>query len=86
MTYSVDNPPSLDTQAIAGHRTWTYKSADADGTVMGSDYFTNGDALGMKVNDLVRIVDTTTPLVSFAFVTAVTAGGAATAGTFAAVA
>lgn len=86
MAYSTDNPPSLDTQSIAGHKTWVYESADADGTVMGADYFSNGDALGMEVNDLIKIVDTTTPLVSFAFVTAVTSGGAATAGTFAAVA
>lgn len=89
MTYSTSNPPagiSFGVGAGTGGPTlWVYKSADDDATVNGSDYFSNGDALGMKVGDPVLVVDTATPKTSLCFVNAVTSGGAATTG-FAAVA
>jgi lipid-binding SYLF domain-containing protein len=57
---------------------WVYSSADVDSDVDAAGYFTNGDDLGMKLHDVVFVVDETTPLVSLTFVSAVTAGGAAT--------
>lgn len=66
--YSTSNPPQILVGAfntgIAGPNLWTYSSADAVATVAGAGYFTNGVALGMKLNDLVIVVDTATPLIS----------------------
>jgi hypothetical protein len=80
MTYAVDNPPVLITQAIAGPRLWLYTDGDAAGTVDAADYFSNGDALGMKVNDILILNDTATPLITTHVVQSVTAGGAANVG------
>lgn len=77
MAYSTSNPPRLETQAIAGRRTWSYESADAIATVNTSGYFSNGAALGMKVGDIVRVRDTATPTETIAVVIDVTAGGQA---------
>ena len=79
MAYAATNPPVLTSQAIAGKGVWHYASTDDVATVTGTDYFTNGSALGMKVGDLVMIYDTDGGDGGVAFVTAVTAGGAATA-------
>jgi lipid-binding SYLF domain-containing protein len=76
MTYAVTNPPALVTQSIAGPRIWIYKSADAAGDIDAAGYITNGDELGMKVNDLVLVIDTATPLHTTHVVRTVTAGGA----------
>ena len=66
MAYSTSTPPSKVLSDIGnqGPQRWTYKSADAAATVAGAGYFTNGLALGMKVNDIVEVVDTATPLVT----------------------
>ncbi len=86
MAYSTDNPPALCGQRISGTpAVWVYTSTDVDSAVNASDYFTNGDALGMVLGDLVYVFDTTTPKGSLHYVSAVTAGGAATT-SFAAVA
>jgi hypothetical protein len=77
MAYSTSNPPALDVQAINGPRKWTYSSTDPIATVNTSGYFTNGDALGMKVGDVVVVTDTATPTTSLAVVADVTAGGQA---------
>ena len=79
MAYSASAPPVLVSQPIAGKKVWYYSSTDDVATVTGSDYFSNGDALGMKVGDFVMIYDTDGGDGGVAFVTAVTAGGAATA-------
>lgn len=79
MAYSTTNPPSLVTQRVAnGPAIWIYKSADVVGDVDATDYFTNGAELGMKVGDAVLVVDTTTPLVTWCWVSAVDADGNAT--------
>jgi hypothetical protein len=81
MAYATTNPPALVDSPIArdnGGQEWVYISADVVGDVDAADYFSNGDALGMKVGDRVRVVDTTTPLVTDCWVSAVTSGGAAT--------
>jgi hypothetical protein len=81
MGYSTSTPPALVSQRIGGAPAiWVYSSADDDATVNGAGYFTNGDALGMTVGDVVLVYDTATPKTSFCFVNAVTAGGAATTG------
>lgn len=85
MAYSASSPPVCVAQAIAGPSTWHYSSADALATVIAADYFSNGDALGMVVGDFVHIYDTGTGDGGVAFVTAVTAGGAASAAEYQAV-
>lgn len=80
MAYSASNPPQLVAGGIgAGRRIWSYDSEDVHTDVDATDYFTNGDALGMKVGDTV-IVGKSTATVGATLhrVSAVTAGGAAT--------
>ncbi len=79
MAYSTSNPPTMLAQATAGGAHWHYNSADDVATVTAADYFSNGAALGMKVGDFITIYDSATGDGGVAFVTAVTAGGAATA-------
>lgn len=57
---------------------WLYSSIDVDADVDAAGYFTDGDDRGLKLHDVVFIIDEATPLVTLAFVSAVTAGGAAT--------
>lgn len=86
MAYSTSLPPSVACQRIGGGPAmWIYSSVDDDATVNGAGYFTNGSALGMRLGDMVYVFDTTTPKGSLHWVSAVTAGGAATT-SFAAVA
>lgn len=80
MAYVVTNPPALIADKIGGGTSvWIYSSADAAATVNGAAYFSNGIALGMAVGDPVMVVDTNTPMVSWCFVTSVTATAARTA-------
>jgi hypothetical protein len=59
MAYSTSNPPALISQLVGGaFREWIYRSADPAATVDTAGYITNGGALGMRVNDLVKVVDT----------------------------
>ncbi len=79
MAYGTSNPPRvLCSGGIAGPSLWYYTDGDADGTVIGADYFSNGDALGMKVGDFLLSYDTGNDLGTTMTVSAVTAGGAAT--------
>jgi lipid-binding SYLF domain-containing protein len=80
MTYSTTNPPGLMAQGIGGYgpRMWTYKSSDAAATVCGSSYFSNGHALGMKVGDLVAVLNTASTLGTIGYVSNVTTGAGAT--------
>lgn len=66
MAYSTATPPSKVVSDIGnqGEQIWTYKSADTAAVVAADGYITNGLALGMKVNDIVNVIDTTTPLVT----------------------
>lgn len=80
MSYATTNPPKLIGGGVGGtQRLWLYSSEDVHTDVDASGYFTNGDALGMKVND-VMIVSKTTATVGATVhtVSVVTAGGAAT--------
>jgi hypothetical protein len=79
MSYATSNPPQLLVPSMGGGvALWVYASTDAHGDVDGTDYFSNGDALGMNVNDIVIVNDTDTDTVTIHKVDAVTAGGAAT--------
>lgn len=80
MTYAVSNPPRLLIPRIgSGTALWTYSGTDAHGDVDAEGFFTNGDALGMKVDDIVIVVKTSaTKAATIHTVSAVVAGGAAT--------
>lgn len=57
---------------------WLYKTSDAIATVVASDYFSDGDARGFDVDDIVLVIDDNLNLTYRCIVTAVTSGGAAT--------
>jgi hypothetical protein len=80
MSYSTSLPPRLVESAVGGgQRLWMYNSEDVHTDVDATDYFSNGSALGMKVNDVVIVTKTTATIgATLHVVTAVTAGGAAT--------
>ena len=79
MAYSTSNPPRLIAQSVGtnGGALWMYVSGDAVATVKGAGYITNGGDLGMRVNDVVIISDSATPLSSTGIVDAVVSGAAA---------
>lgn len=60
MAYSVSNPPVMVTPRIGGDcgALWIYKSTDVHTDVDAAGYFTNGEALGMKVGDVVFVIET----------------------------
>ncbi len=86
MAYSTDSPPVKLVDGVMGGGAagrggaiWYYASTDTDADVDATDYFSNGDDLGMKLGDVVLVVETDASyLVTLMSVTAVTAGGAAT--------
>ncbi len=80
MAYVTTNPPQLIQPSIGnGVSLWSYASTDVHTDVDATDYFSNGSALGMKVNDIVMVVKTTATVgATIHAVSAVTAGGAAT--------
>ena len=80
MAYAVTLPPTMVGQRVGGGGAlWTYLSADVSTDVDASGYFTDGDARGMKVGDIVFVVETDNSyLQTTHVVTVVTAGGAAT--------
>jgi lipid-binding SYLF domain-containing protein len=80
MAYATTLPPARVTQSVgAAPALWLYASADVHTDVDATDYFTNGNALGMRVNDVVIVIKTTATIgATLHVVTASTAGGAAT--------
>jgi len=80
MSYATTNPPRAFAQVGgAGARLWYYASTDVHTDVDAADYFSNGDALGMEVDDIVIVVKTSATVgATLHSVSAVTAGGAAT--------
>jgi len=83
MSYSTSNPPAVISGPLTGAgKIWMYRSTDVATDVDATDYFSNGDALGMKVGDVLISCDTdTSTTTTIHRVTAVTAGGAATVST-----
>ena len=80
MAYATTNPPVCLVPRMGGHQAiWSYKSADVHTDVDAADYFSDGDALGLKVNDIMFVTKTSATIgVTMHTVTTVTAGGAAT--------
>lgn len=84
MAYATTNPPvavftGLRNDGNGTFSIWVYHSTDVNTDVDASGYFTNGDALGMSVGDILFSIDTdTSTTLTTHSVTAVTAGGAAT--------
>lgn len=80
MAYAATNPPALLSQSVgAAPALWVYASTDVHTDVDATDYFTNGNALGMRVNDVVIVIKTSATIgATIHVVTASTAGGAAT--------
>lgn len=80
MAYVATNPPNLIAQSVgAAPALWVYASTDVHTDVDATDYFANGAALGMRVNDIVIVVKTSATIgATIHSVTTVTAGGAAT--------
>lgn len=77
MDYSTSNPPYEIARGIGRGGLWRYDSTDVHTDVDASNYFTNGLALGMKVNDVVIVTKTTATIgATLHVVTAVTASGA----------
>lgn len=60
MAYNQNNL-ALEVQPIAGKRVFQYVSADSIATVNNTGYISNGYQMGLRVQDLVRVVDTATP-------------------------
>lgn len=77
MAYSTTTPPIKLAQSMSGPSLWWHSNADVDSDVDAADYFSNGDDLGMVVGDILFHFDTAGVMTPF-FVSAVTAGGAAT--------
>lgn len=63
MAYTPDTLVLLDTQISGyGPRIWKYTTAaDADATIVGAGYFSNGYAMGMRAGDIVHAIATTGP-------------------------
>lgn len=80
MSYATTNPPVCMTGRIGtGPALWIYTSTDVHTDVDAADYFSNGDALGMQVGDVVIVSKSSATIGStLHYVSTVTAGGAAT--------
>ena len=80
MAYATTNPPQLIVPGMGGGLSlWSYASTDVHTDVDAADYFSDGAALGMRVNDTVLVTKTDATIgVTAHTVTVVTAGGAAT--------
>lgn len=80
MSYSTTNVPALIMQSLGGRgpNIWAYKSSDAVATVCGSSYVSNGFALGMKVGDIVTVLNTASTLGSICYVSNVATNAGAT--------
>lgn len=79
MAYATSNPIKCMVHSVGGPSIWYYASTDVHTDVDATDYFTDGDSRGMKVDDIVFVVKTTATVgATLHSVASVTAGGAAT--------
>ncbi len=81
MAYSTSNPPKLLVPGMGGSQPslWVYSSTDVHTDVDATDYFSDGSDIGMKVGDIVLVSKTSATIgTTIHYVSAVTAGGAAT--------
>ena len=75
MSYSTLTPPVRVWGTIAGASGWYYTSDDDDGTVMGANYVTDAQDLGMKVGDVIHIWEDDAGIGSTAWISAVASTG-----------
>lgn len=60
MAYATSNPPKCIAQSVgASPALWLYDSEDVHTDVDATNYFSNGQDLGMRVNDVVVVIKTT---------------------------
>lgn len=83
MTFAASGLDLLKATVGGGRQIFVYASADAHGTVEGTDYFagmggTARTSKGMKVGDIVFVIDTNLAACTVHFVTAVDSDGNAT--------
>lgn len=80
MAYATTNPPvKVAGNGPTGNQIWTYVHTDVHTDVDAADYFSNGDELGMRVNDFVLVGKSdATKGATLHLVITVTDGGAAT--------
>lgn len=80
MAYATTLPPLCVGGGLgAGAQLWIYVSEDVHTDVDATGYFTDGHALGMRVNDVVIVVKSTATVGATVHVVSTsTAGGAAT--------
>ncbi len=67
----------LDAGSLSFAR-YAYISADAIATVIAAGYITDGNDKGLRVNDVVEVVDSNVPSIDVCLVTVVTAAGLVT--------
>lgn len=59
MAYDTSNPPHMLTNRVGGGGAlWYYSSTDVHTDVDAAGYFTDGEARGMRVGDVVLVVET----------------------------
>lgn len=76
MAYSTSNPPFLMVPSIgAKPALWGYSSTDGSTTVIATGYFTDGKALGMKVEDFMITTVSSSSSMLMAKVTTATSTG-----------
>lgn len=85
MSYNPDYLNKIAGGGPAGNQVWTYAppsgqtQTDSAATVRGAGYISDARSRGMRLNDIVIVTDTSTPLTSFSRVSALNAStGAAT--------
>ncbi len=80
MAYVVTNPPICLVSSIGSAPSlWVYTSTDVHTDVDAAGYFTDGDALGLKVGDVMLVSKSSATIgTTIHYVQTVTAGGAAT--------
>ena len=64
--------------SVGGNAIHTYESPDAIATVIAAGYISDGNAKGIKVNDIVHCIRTGTPTLNTCLVTVVSAAGLVT--------
>lgn len=80
MAYSSTNPPKLVGQGISGTREWVYTSSDPSTNTDDTDYFADGYQRGMRLNDAITSICTSTsaPSRSDGYVSAASSSGPCT--------
>lgn len=78
MAYSKDNLYPHGRAALDGsYVEWIYRSADPIATVNTAGYIANAKKMGMKVGNIVKVIDTANNLDYICYVAAISAAGAA---------